>query len=124
MWTTSVVVIVARDLFEEVVSLFIQLGVQRKAEAFSFVTGLTFYGSGFGHGLGMSQYGANGWATGVTGLTLTGEQIVARYYPGTLLQFIDAQRPTNRVLLSAPSSQGLYVCRDNHYLAGSLADAH
>jgi len=70
----------------------------------------------------MSQYGANGWATGVTGLTLTGEQIVARYYPGTTLQFVDAQRPTNRVLLSAPSSQGRYVCGDNRYFAGSLAD--
>src|SRR5437870_8070728 len=70
----------------------------------------------------MSQYGANGWATGVTGLTLTGEQIVAHYYPGTALQFVDAQRPNNRVLLSAPSSQGRYVCGDNRYFAGSLAD--
>src|SRR5438067_2191244 len=98
------------DMVQEGVAWFSQLGVQRKREDFTIVPGVTFYGSGFGHGVGMSQYGANGWATGVTGLTLTGEQIVARYYPGTLLQFVDAQRPTNRVLLSAPSSQARYVC--------------
>jgi peptidoglycan hydrolase-like amidase len=110
------------DMVQEGVAWFSQLGVQRKQELFTIVPGVTFYGSGFGHGVGMSQYGANGWATGVTGLTLTGEQIVAKYYPGTALQFVDAQRPTNRVLLSAPSSQGRYVCGDNRYFYGSLAD--
>lgn len=110
------------DMVQEGVTWFSQLGVQRKQELFTIVPGVTFYGSGFGHSVGMSQYGANGWATGITGLALTGEQIVARYYPGTLLQFVDAQRPFNRVLLSAPSSQGRYVCGDNRYFAGSLAD--
>ena len=110
------------DMVQEGVAWFSQLGVQRKQELFTIVPGVTFYGAGFGHSVGMSQYGANGWATGVTGLKLTGEQIVARYYPGTTLQFVDAQRPTNRVLLSAPSSQGRYVCGDNRYFAGSLAD--
>ena len=110
------------DMVQEGVAWFSQLGVQRKQELFTIVPGVTFYGSGFGHSVGMSQYGANGWATGITGLALTGEQIVARYYPGTALQFIDAQRPQNRVLLSAPSSQGRYVCGDNRYFAGSLAD--
>ena len=110
------------DMVQEGVAWFSQLGVQRKQELFTIVPGVTFYGSGFGHSVGMSQYGANGWATGITGLALTGEQIVARYYPGTLLQFVDAQRPFNRVLLSAPSSQGRYVCGDNRYFAGSLAD--
>jgi peptidoglycan hydrolase-like amidase len=110
------------DMVQEGVAWFSQLGVQRKQELFTIVPGVTFYGSGFGHGVGMSQYGANGWATGVTGLKLTGEQIVARYYPGTALQFVDAQRPTNRVLLSAPSSQGRYVCGDNRYFYGSIAD--
>ncbi len=110
------------DMVQEGVAWFSQLGVQRKREDFTIVPGVTFYGSGFGHSVGMSQYGANGWATGVTGLALTGEQIVARYYPGTTLQFVDAQRPFNRVLLSAPSSQGRYVCGDNRYFAGSLVD--
>jgi stage II sporulation protein D len=110
------------DMVQEGVAWFSHLGVQRKREDFTIVPGVTFYGSGFGHGVGMSQYGANGWATGATGVKLTGEQIVARYYPGTQLQFVDAQRPFNRVLLSAPSSQGRFNCGDNRLFAGSLGD--
>src|SRR2546428_837673 len=72
-------------MVQEGVSWFSQLGVQRKQELFTIVPGVTFYGSGFGHGVGMSQYGANGWATGGTGVTPTGEGIVARDYPGTAL---------------------------------------
>ena len=114
--------VLAWDMVQEGVAWFSQLGVQRKAEAFSIVPGVTFYGSGFGHGLGLSQYGANGWATGVTGVPLTGEQIIAKYYPGTALQFVDPSRGFNRVLLSAPSSQGRFVCGNNTYFAGTLAD--
>ena len=114
--------VLAWDMVQEGVAWFSQLGVQRKAEAFSIVPGVTFYGSGFGHGLGLSQYGANGWATGVTGVPLTGEQIIAKYYPGTALQFVDPSRGFNRVLLSAPSSQGRFVCGNNAYFAGTLAD--
>jgi stage II sporulation protein D len=112
----------AWDMVQEGVAWFSTVGVPRKEEPFTVVPGVVFYGSGFGHGLGMSQYGANGWATGATGTTLTGEQIVAKYYPGTNLQFVDAQRPYNRVLLSAPSSQGRYICGDNRYFYGTLAD--
>src|SRR5205814_2141915 len=50
------------DMVQEGVAWFSQLGVQRKQELFTIVPGVTFYGSGFGHGVGMSQYGANGWA--------------------------------------------------------------
>jgi stage II sporulation protein D len=110
------------DMVQEGVSWFSSLGVPVKQEIFTIVPGVTFYGSGFGHGVGMSQYGANGWATGAAGPALNGEQIVARYYPGTALQFVDAARPFNRVLLSAPSSQGRFICGDNRYWAGSLAD--
>ena len=111
------------DMVQEGVTWFSSLGVAVKQEIFTIVPGVTFYGSGFGHGVGMSQYGANGWATGaVGGVALTGEQIVARYYQGTALQFVDAARPFNRVLLSAPSSQGRFICGDNRYFAGSLAD--
>src|SRR2546428_8479626 len=53
---------------------------------------------------------------------MTGEQIVAKYYPGTALQFVDPSRPFNRVLLSALSSQGRFVCGDNRYFDGTLAD--
>jgi stage II sporulation protein D len=112
------------DMVQEGVAWFSHLGVQRKREDFTIVPGVTFYGSGFGHGVGMSQYGANGWATGAAGPALTGEQIVARYYPGTALQFVDAQRPFNRVLLSAPSSSGRFNCGDNRLFAGSIGDLH
>jgi stage II sporulation protein D len=110
------------DMVQEGVAWFSHLGVQRKREDFTIVPGVTFYGSGFGHGVGMSQYGANGWATGAVGAPLTGEQIVAKYYPGTALQFVDAARPFNRVLLSAPSSSGRFNCGDNRLFAGSLGD--
>jgi SpoIID/LytB domain protein len=114
--------VLAWDMVQEGVAWFSQLGVARKAEAFSVVPGVTFFGSGFGHGLGMSQYGANGYASGAAGPAMTGEQIVAKYYPGTTLQFVDPSRSFNRVLLSAPSSQGRFVCGDNRYFDGTLAD--
>ena len=114
--------VLAWDMVQEGVAWFSQLGVARKAEPFSVVPGVTFFGSGFGHGIGMSQYGANGYATGAAGPPMTGEQIVAKYYPGTALQFVDPSRPFNRVLLSAPSSQGRFVCGDNRYFDGTLAD--
>jgi len=114
--------VIAWDMVQEGVAWFSQLGVVRKQEPFAIVPGVTFFGSGFGHGLGMSQYGANGWATGATGIALTGEQIVLKYYPGTALQFVDPLRPFNRVLLSAPSSQGRFVCGNNSYFDGTLAD--
>lgn len=44
-------------------------------------TGVTLVGRGFGHGIGMSQYGARGRAT--AGQTY--QQIVSAYYPGTTL---------------------------------------
>ena len=110
------------DMVQEGVAWFSQLGVIRKAEPFSVVPGVTFFGSGFGHGVGMSQYGANGYAAGAAGPAMTGEQIIAKYYPGTALQFVDPSRPFNRVLLSAPSSQGRFVCGDNRYFDGALAD--
>jgi stage II sporulation protein D len=51
---------------------------------------VTFYGRGYGHGVGMSQYGARGRA-------LAGEDaatILAHYYQGTTLQGID---PATRI---------------------------
>src|SRR5207253_10105327 len=114
--------VLAWGMVQEGVAWFSQLGVVRKAEPFAVVPGVTFFGSGFGHGLGVSQYGANGYASGAAGPAMTGEQIVAKYYPGTALQFVDPSRSFNRVLLSAPSSQGRFVCGDNRYFDGTLAD--
>ncbi len=45
------------------------------------ITGYTFSGGGWGHGVGMSQYGAMGMAD--AGFTY--EEILAHYYPGTEL---------------------------------------
>ncbi|MHB8399410.1 MAG: hypothetical protein ACYDCI_10835, partial [Candidatus Limnocylindrales bacterium] len=50
---------------------------------------VTFYGRGYGHGLGMSQYGARGRA-------LAGQlapQILAHYYQGTTLATVDPATP-------------------------------
>jgi SpoIID/LytB domain protein len=101
------------DLVQEGVAWFSQLGVGRLTEAITVQPGVTFYGKGFGHGVGMSQYGAQGYATGAAGPALTGEQIVAHYYPGTQLTVVDSAtnpRGPMRVLLSSPSSSGSASC--------------
>ena len=105
--------LIAWDLVQEGVAWFSTLGVPRLQESVSVQPGVTFYGKGFGHGVGMSQYGAQGWATGAAGPALTGEQIVAKYYPGTQLTVVDSatnSRGPMRVLLSAPSSSGSASC--------------
>ena len=109
------------DLVQEGVAWLSQLGLPRKTEPVRVQPGVTFYGKGFGHGLGMSQYGAQGMATGSSGPPKTGEQIVAYYYPNTTLQPIPQSGANTviRVLLSQPSSQGKYSC-GAAYFAGSL----
>ena len=114
--------VISWDMVLEGVAWFSSTGVTMKREPFTVVSGVVFYGSGFGHGLGMSQYGAQGWATGATGLTLNAEQIVQKYYPGTSFQFVDASRPQVRVLLSQPSSVARYRCGDNRFFGGAYGD--
>ncbi len=114
--------IIRWDLVQEGVSWFSGIGIKTKDEPFTVVPGVVFYGSGNGHGLGLSQWGAQGWATGAAGPALTGEQIIQRYFPGTSFQFTDAARPYNRVLLSQPSSQSRYRCGDSAYFAGTYGD--
>ncbi|MBI2774119.1 MAG: SpoIID/LytB domain-containing protein [Chloroflexi bacterium] len=112
------------DLVQEGVAWLSQLGLASKRESITVQPGVTFYGKGFGHGLGMSQYGAQGMATGAGGLPkMSGEQIVAYYYPGTTLSPISptSGNSTIRVLLSQPSSQGRYSC-GAAYFAGSIAN--
>jgi SpoIID/LytB domain protein len=107
------------DLVQEGIAWFSQLGVGRLNESIYVQPGVTFYGKGFGHGVGMSQYGAQGWATGASGPALTGEQIAAKYYPGTQLTVVDAStnaRGPMRVLLSAPSSSGSASCGQPYML--------
>lgn len=56
-------------------------------------------GAGFGHGIGMSQYGAYGYSLQGVGH----EEILAHYYTGTKLGKLESN-PTVRVLLASGSS--------------------
>jgi len=101
------------DLVQEGVAWLSQLGVPMKVEPVSVVPGVTFYGKGFGHGVGMSQHGAQALATGAGGTApQTGEQIIQHYYRGTVIGPIPTQDGNTgiRVLLSTPSSTGIYTC--------------
>jgi peptidoglycan hydrolase-like amidase len=77
--------------------------VPAKSEIVSLFDGVRIYGKGWGHGIGLSQWGAQGWAQGAAGVRLTGEQIVAKYFPGARLSSQPITQPF-RVLLSAPST--------------------
>ena len=78
--------------------------VPPKSQIVSVWDGVTIYGKGWGHGVGLSQWGAQGWAQGAAGgPRLTGEQIVAKYFPGARLATQPITQPF-RVLLSAPST--------------------
>ncbi len=60
---------------------------------------VTFYGRGYGHGLGLSQYGARGRAlAGQSAAT-----ILAHYYQGTKAATVDPAAPV-RILVFGPSS--------------------
>src|SRR3989442_15054452 len=80
--------VISWDMVLEGVAWFSSTGVVRKREPFTVVSGVVFYGSGFGHGLGMSQEGAQVWATGVIGRTLNAEQIMPNNYPVPPVQFV------------------------------------
>ena len=95
--------ILAWDMVQEGIGWFSGHSVAAKHELVRVQDGVTFYGKGWGHGIGLSQWGAQGWAEGATGVKLTGEQIVARYFPGAQLANQPITRPF-RVLLSAPST--------------------
>lgn len=57
---------------------------------------MTFYGRGYGHGVGMSQYGARGRA--IAGQDATA--ILAQYYQGAVLSPIDPATPIRVLVLS------------------------
>src|SRR5215208_7371715 len=68
------------------------------ATAASASTRMTIRGAGFGHGVGMSQYGAYGFAKQGAGY----QEILGHYYSGTALGAADTARPV-RVLLQSTS---------------------
>ena len=91
------------DLVQEGVGWFSDFGVVIRKDVVIVAPGVTFYGKGWGHGVGMSQWGAQGWAQGAAGAKKTGEEIIAFYYPGTQLSPASPSLSTIRVQLSAPS---------------------
>ncbi len=62
----------------------------------------TIRGAGFGHGVGMSQYGAYGFALNGSGY----RDILAHYYTGTAIGTLD---PNQRVRVLLQSVRGLGV---------------
>jgi stage II sporulation protein D len=79
-------------------SLLVALVLLAAAPSAHAASRLVIRGAGFGHGIGMSQYGAYG-------LSLKGvpyQQILARYYTGTALAQVAAE-PEVRVLLQGGS---------------------
>jgi stage II sporulation protein D len=95
--------ILAWDMVQDGVGWFSGHMVPVKQDLVTVASDLTLYGKGWGHGIGLSQWGAQGWAEGATGVRLSGEQIVAKYFP---LAQLGTQPPSKpfRVLLSAPST--------------------
>ena len=91
------------DMVEEGLGWFSDRGVRSHVDRVTVSGDVTLYGKGWGHGIGLSQWGAQGWAEGATGVRLTGEQIVAHYFPLATLDTQPATKPF-RVLLSAPST--------------------
>jgi peptidoglycan hydrolase-like amidase len=93
----------AWDLVQEGAGWFSGAAVAAKTEHIVVGEGVTFYGKGWGHGVGLSQWGAQGWAEGAAGPRLMGEEILAKYFPGADLVSLPSAPPF-RVLISAPSN--------------------
>jgi stage II sporulation protein D len=93
----------AWDLVQEDAGWFSASAVAMKTERIAVGDGVTFYGKGWGHGIGLSQWGAQGWAEGAAGPRLNGEEILAKYFPGADLVTRPDAAPF-RVLISAPSN--------------------
>ena len=79
-------------------SLLVLLGCLVCASSASAASRLTIRGAGFGHGVGMSQYGAMGYATQGAGY----QEILGHYYTGTALGTAEPTRLV-RVLLQSTS---------------------
>jgi SpoIID/LytB domain protein len=69
------------------------MGAARAAEVVQVPAGFTITGSGFGHGVGMSQYGAQGM--GLDGYTAS--QILTHYYQGTAVNSVPLPSTNIRV---------------------------
>jgi stage II sporulation protein D len=95
--------VLAWDMVQEGVGWFSGHAVPARQDIVTVASDVTFYGKGWGHGIGLSQWGAQGWAEGATGVRLSGEQIVGKYFPMATLATQPPSKPF-RVLLSGPST--------------------
>jgi SpoIID/LytB domain protein len=93
----------AWDMVQEGTGWFSENAVAMKTERIVVGDGVTFFGKGWGHGIGLSQWGAQGWAQGAAGPRLSGEEILAKYFPGADV-LSRPSAPPLRVLVSAPSN--------------------
>lgn len=93
----------AWDMVQDGIGWFSGHAVPTGQDLVTVSSEVTLYGKGWGHGIGLSQWGAQGWAEGATGVRLSGEQIVAKYFPLAQLGVQPPSKPF-RVLLSAPST--------------------
>ena len=66
----------AWDMVQDGIGWFSGHAVPTGRDLVTVSSEVTFYGKGWGHGIGLSQWGAQGWAEGATGVRLSGEQIV------------------------------------------------
>ena len=71
------------------------IGPTQAVEVVQVPAGFTITGSGFGHGVGMSQYGAQGMA--LDKAKYTAEQILTHYYTGTTVDSISIPNSNIRV---------------------------
>jgi len=71
---------------------------------------LTVRGHGWGHGRGMGQYGALGYATGITGEHWGYQRILAHYYGGTVVSHAE-DRLMAVWLRSRPANSAMVVYR-------------
>ena len=79
----------------------------------------TIRGAGFGHGVGMSQYGAYGFAQNGSGY----RDILAHYYTGTAIGNLDPARRV-RVLLQSTRGDRLLHRRDARRPPPAVGDPH
>jgi peptidoglycan hydrolase-like amidase len=93
----------AWDMVQEGLGWFSGHSVPMRSDTVVVSSNITLFGKGWGHGIGLSQWGAQGWAQGAAGPRLTGEQIVGHYFPLASLGTQPASKPF-RVLLSYPST--------------------
>lgn len=101
-----------RELSTVAASVAVALAMAPAAEAASQ---LVLDGRGYGHGVGMSQYGALGYARH----GWTADRILRHYYGGTKLDRLSSS-PTVRVLLQ--SARASYVVRGASSANGELLD--